>query len=127
MTLTFYSPRRYPGLSKDSVEALRKSILAKQKKLEVCREKQKVGWKAEEEKLTSVLAEETASCERMLQRRIHIKHCLWHELSVVLHSRRAAQATLGWRAFAKDKSDMLGGALGLWKTLSTRLETMPVE
>jgi len=60
-------------------------------------------------------------------RRVYIKHCLWHELSVVLHSRQAAQATLGWRTFAAEKTRAHKGVSGLWQALATRLEDMPVD
>jgi sorting nexin-8 len=63
----------------------------------------------------------------LLSRRVFIRACMWHELSVVFHSRQAAQATLGWRAFAKLESEAGGVVTGIWEGLRERLERMPVE
>lgn len=52
---------------------------------------------------------------------------MWHELSVVMHSRQAAQATLGWRAYAAERSGQEKRLEGLWKGLEARLSDMPVE
>ncbi len=41
------------GLSKDSVDALRKKVETRQKRLESVRINRKTGWEAEEEKLVS--------------------------------------------------------------------------
>jgi sorting nexin-8 len=109
------------------VDVLRKSVDTKQKKLEVVRDKRKPNWEVEEEKLSSAIAQETSTIEGLMTRRVYIKHCLWHELSVVLHSQQAAQATLGWRTFAENKTLALRGVTELWKALSTRLGEMPVE
>jgi sorting nexin-8 len=62
-----------------------------------------------------------------MTRRVHIKQCLWHELSIVLHSQQAAQATLGWRKFAEEKTRAHKGVAGLWQALATRLDDMPVD
>lgn len=52
---------------------------------------------------------------------------MWHELSLVFHSRQAAQATLGWRAFAREETEASKGLTGIWIDLGERLQSMPVE
>jgi sorting nexin-8 len=52
---------------------------------------------------------------------------MWHELSVVFHSRQSAQATLGWREFAGHEAEASKTVGAVWESLSERLEAMPVE
>jgi len=52
---------------------------------------------------------------------------MWHELSVVFHSRQAAQATLGWRDFAREQREAGRAVAGIWEGLAERLKSMPVE
>lgn len=127
VVLTLTRLRLDTGLSKDNSDFLRKSVDAKQKKLDVVRDKRKVNWEVEEEKLSSAIAQDNAAIEALMTRRVHIKQCLWHELSIVLHSRQAAQATLGWRKFAEEKTRAHKGVAGLWQALATRLDDMPVD
>ncbi len=52
---------------------------------------------------------------------------MWHELAIVFHSRQAAQATIGWRRFAKEETEASKGVERIWAELGERLESMPVE
>lgn len=118
---------RHERLSKDSVDSLRKRVESKQKKLETVRINHRTGWEIEDEKLVLAIEQDNSSITSLLARRVFIKHCLWHELSVVLHSRQAAQATLGWRQYATERIVVQKNVESLWKGLSTRLEDMPIE
>jgi sorting nexin-8 len=52
---------------------------------------------------------------------------MWHELNVVLHTRQAAQATLGWRAWAKDEAEGTKALNEIWDGVAERLKRMPIE
>ena len=125
--LTDASPEANPGLSKDNVDSLRKKVDTRQKKLETIRSVQKSGWEVEADKLVSANDVDTSSMNTSLARRVFIRACMWHELAVVFHSRQAAQATLGWREFAREQGEAGEAVDGIWEGLAERLQTMPVE
>lgn len=62
-----------------------------------------------------------------LTRRVFIRACMWHELAVVLHSRQAAQTTLGWRAWTKDQEEAHKAVGAVWEDLGEQLKSMPIE
>jgi len=115
------------GLSKDNVDALRKKVETRQKKLETTRSGQKPGWEVEAEKLVSANDVDNSTIGTLFSRRVFIRACMWHELAVVFHSRQAAQATLGWREFAREQGDAGKAVVGVWEGLAERLKSMPVE
>ncbi len=75
----------------------------------------------------AAIDQENTAISSLLARRVFIRHCMWHELSVVLHSRQAAQAALGWRAYAAERAGQEARLGALWKGLEGRLGEMPVE
>jgi sorting nexin-8 len=124
------------------VDALRKKVETRSKKVESLRSAKKAGWEIEVEKLNSgeslclrhvnANAEsatdvDNSSISSFLSRRVFIKACMWHELAVVFHSRQAVQATLGWRAWAAEELESSRGVAQIWEGLAERLERMPVE
>jgi sorting nexin-8 len=52
---------------------------------------------------------------------------MWHELSVVYHSRQAAQVTMGWREFAREQLGAEQELGRVWEALGERLAGMPME
>ncbi|WWD21073.1 hypothetical protein CI109_105554 [Kwoniella shandongensis] len=114
---------RHDKFSKDSVDALRKKVETRQKKVESLKAAQKAGWEVEVDKLVAG----ECGISTLLARRVFIRACMWHELSVVHHSRQAAQATLGWRQFARDQNVGVKAIGGVWEGLEERLKSMPVE
>jgi len=118
---------RHDRLSKDTVDALRKKVEARQKKIETHRSGQKQGWEVEVDKLVAAIDTDNSTINSLLSRRVFIRACMWHELAVVYHSRQAAQTTLGWRGFAKDQSEASRAVGTIWEELAERLESMPIE
>ncbi|WVR09157.1 hypothetical protein IAU60_006219 [Kwoniella sp. DSM 27419] len=118
---------RHDRLSKDVVDSLRKKVESRSKKIEGLKAASKPGWKAEVDKLVAASDQDNATVTTLLSRRVFIKACMWHELSVVHHSRQAAQATLGWREFTKDQIEAYTRLAGVWEGLDGKLGSMPVE
>jgi len=109
------------------VDSLRKRVESKQKKLETVRMNRRQGWEVEEEKLVSAIEQDNSAITAALSRRVFIKYCMWHELSVVLHSRQSAQATFGWRQYSADRTESAKATAELWGGLYETLQNMPVE
>ena len=109
------------------MDALRKKVETRQKKVETVRAAQKPGWEFEADKLVSANDQDNSSVHASLARRVFIRACMWHELAVVFHSRQAAQATLGWREFAREQGEAIGAVGAIWEGLTERLRSMPVE
>ncbi|OCF31380.1 sorting nexin MVP1 [Kwoniella heveanensis BCC8398] len=118
---------RHDKLSKDSVDALRKKVETRSKKIDGLKSAAKPGWEAEVDKLVAATDQDNSTIASLLSRRVFIRACMWHELSVVHHSRQAAQVTLGWREFTRDQVDAMGRLRDVWDHLGERLQGMPVE
>jgi sorting nexin-8 len=113
-------------LSKDTVDTLRKRVETKQKKLASVRQAKKSSWEAEEEKLVAAIEQDNNSIKALLDRRVFIRHCMYHEM-LVLHSRQTGQATLLARQYAKDRAGWLENSQKSWLDLGRRLKDMPVD
>jgi sorting nexin-8 len=77
--------------------------------------------------LTPANEQDNSAITSLLSRRVFIRACMWHELAIVFHSRQAAQATLGWRDFAREEAESSAGITKVWEELGERLGAMPVE
>lgn len=75
----------------------------------------------------AAVEQDNTTIGNLLARRVFIRACLWHELSVVLHSRQAAQATLTWRAWASGGAHAATSEARIWDRLNEELEQMPLE
>ncbi|KAJ9109858.1 hypothetical protein QFC19_001837 [Naganishia cerealis] len=113
-------------LSKDTVDTLRKRVESKQKKLASVRQAKKSTWEAEEEKLVTAIEQDNNNIKALLDRRVFIRHCMYHEM-LVLHSRQTGQATLLARQYAKDRAGAAEFAQKSWMDLGRRLKDMPVD
>ncbi|WOO83512.1 Sorting nexin MVP1 [Vanrija pseudolonga] len=118
---------RHSRLSRDSVDTLRKRIEGLQGKIEKTRQAQKPGYEAEVEKLVIAIDQDNTTIDNLLHRRVFIRACMWHELSVVFHTRQAAAATLGWRAWANGEHEAAGAETRVWERLIEDLERMPTD
>jgi sorting nexin-8 len=126
--LTWLVPLLTPPaeLSKDSVDALRKRVEIKQKKLASVRQAKKSNWEAEQEKLVTAIEQDNTSIKTLLDRRVFIRHCMYHEM-LVLHSRQTGQVTLLARQWAKDRAAAGEHVQRSWVDLGKRLRDMPVD
>jgi len=77
--------------------------------------------------LTAANEQDNSAITSFLSRRVFIRACMWHELSVVFHSRQAAQATLGWKDYAREEAESAAGMAKVWEELGERLRAMPVD
>ncbi|ORX39040.1 hypothetical protein BD324DRAFT_576638 [Kockovaella imperatae] len=118
---------RYDKLSKDSVDSLGKKIETRQTKMDSTRKAQKPGWEGEVEKLVAATDNDNTTIRNLLARRVFIRACMWHEMSLVFHSRQAAQTTLGWRLFAQEESTASHVIAEVWDEMAERLKSMPIE
>ncbi|KAL7421347.1 Sorting nexin mvp1 [Cryptotrichosporon argae] len=118
---------RHERLSEDNVDALRKKVEGRTKKVEALKTSQKPGWEVEVDKLVSATDQDNSAILGLLARRVFIRACLWHELAVVLHSRAAAQATLAVRAWVAGETAATHGEAAVWGKLAERVEDMPID
>jgi sorting nexin-8 len=118
---------RHERLSRDGVDALQKRVVSRQSKIEALRQAAKPGWEDEVAKLTSGIEQDNSAITALLARRVFVRACMWHELGVVFHSRQAAQATLGWRAWVGGESGAVRAEGRVWDRLGEDLENMPLE
>ncbi|WWC64149.1 uncharacterized protein I303_106757 [Kwoniella dejecticola CBS 10117] len=118
---------RHEKLSKDNVDALRKKVEGRNKKIEGLKNAAKPGWEVEVDKLVAASDQDSSTINTLLSRRVFIRACMWHELSVVFHSRQAAQTTLGWREFTNYQIEGVQRLQSVWEGLKERLEGMPIE
>lgn len=120
------------------MDALRKKVEARQVKVEALRASVKPGWEGEVDKLvagesmvvtllTSAIEQDSRTIAGLLARRVFIRACMWHELAVVLHSRQAAQAALGWRAWVQGARDAVNAESRIWETMSEDVDRMPFD
>ncbi|KAI5448800.1 Sorting nexin mvp1 [Naganishia albida] len=117
---------RHDKLSKDSVDALRKRVEVKQKKLASVRQGKKSNWEAEQEKLVTAIEQDNVTVQSLLDRRVFIRHCMYHEM-LVLHSRQTGQVTLLARQWARDREAAGEHGQRAWAELGRRLKEMPVD
>jgi sorting nexin-8 len=113
-------------LSRDTVDTLRKRVETKQKKLAAVRQAKKSSWETEAEKLVTAIEQDNNNIKVLLERRVFIRHCMYHEM-LVLHSRQTGQATLLARQYAKDRAGASEHAHRSWLDLGRRLKDMPVD
>ncbi|WWC91329.1 uncharacterized protein L201_006272 [Kwoniella dendrophila CBS 6074] len=118
---------RHDKLSKDNVDGLRKKVETRSKKIESLRSAAKPGWEIEVDKLVAASDQDNSTITCLLSRRVFIKACMWHELSVVFHSRQSAQITLTWKSFTNDEIESNEKIENIWKDLKSNLENMPIE
>lgn len=118
---------RHERLSRDAVENLQKRVGSRQSKIEGLRAAAKPGWEAAVSQLNAGIEQDNSAITALLARRVFVRACMWHELGVVFHSRQAAQATLGWRAWVGGESRAVGAEGRVWERLGEDLESMPLE
>ncbi|KZT59030.1 hypothetical protein CALCODRAFT_481801 [Calocera cornea HHB12733] len=118
---------RHDRLSVDQVEKLRKRVEASSKKLEQVKAVQKDGWEAEADKILGNIEHDQATISAQLARRVFIRHCMWHELRVVLHNRENALVSVAVQTFAREERDFAQQLRSNWALLSDNVESMPFE
>ncbi|KAH8833010.1 hypothetical protein DL96DRAFT_1523298 [Flagelloscypha sp. PMI_526] len=118
---------RHDRLSIDTVERLKKRIETNSAKIETIKNAGKDGWQDQVESLLTSIEKDQASIQRMMQRRVFIRACMWHELRVILHNRENTLLTEVVKNFAREERDFVELVVNNWTALGEAVESMPFE
>ncbi|KZT09942.1 uncharacterized protein LAESUDRAFT_722098 [Laetiporus sulphureus 93-53] len=118
---------RHDRLSSDQVDRLKKRIESNSLKLEGVKQAQKEGWETEADKITVLIEKDQTQIATLLNRRVFIRACMWHELRVVLHNRENALLTQMLQTLAREELDFSESVVTNWTSLVEAVEDMPFE
>jgi len=118
---------RQDRLSGDQVDKLKKRIETNTFKLESIKHAKKDGWAVEADKIMASIEMDQSAITFALSRRVFIRHCVWHELRIVLYSRENTLVAQALQEFARDEREFSKLVASNWMTLSDDLETIPLE
>ncbi|KAJ1307091.1 hypothetical protein OPQ81_001209 [Rhizoctonia solani] len=125
---------RHDRLGSDAVDKLKKRVettgakhLAIVNSLESLQGPAKAKAQEEGDKLRSAIEKDQHQIHTLLNRRVFIQYCMWHELRVVLHNRENTLLSLAVQQFVREESEFSGRAHAMWTTLSDEVENMPYE
>ncbi|KZS94324.1 hypothetical protein SISNIDRAFT_409700 [Sistotremastrum niveocremeum HHB9708] len=118
---------RHDRLSGDQVEKLKKRVEQNSSRLEGLKSSQKDGWQTEAEKYIGLIEKDQAAIAAALSRRVFVRHCMWHELRVVLHNRENALLTQAVQLFAREEASFSKAFSSNWVSLTEGVENMPFE
>ncbi|CUA74659.1 Sorting nexin MVP1 [Cryptococcus neoformans var, neoformans B-3501A] [Rhizoctonia solani] len=125
---------RHDRLGSDAVDKLKKRVetagakhLAIVNSLEALQGPAKSKAQEEGEKLRSSIEKDQHQIHALLNRRVFIQYCMWHELRVVLHNRENALLSLAIQQFVREESEFSGRVHATWSTLSDEVDIMPYE
>ncbi|CUA75520.1 Sorting nexin MVP1 [Cryptococcus neoformans var, neoformans B-3501A] [Rhizoctonia solani] len=125
---------RHDRLGSDAVDKLKKRVetagakhLAIVNSLEALQGPAKSKAQEEGEKLRISIEKDQHQIHALLNRRVFIQYCMWHELRVVLHNRENALLSLAIQQFVREESEFSGRVHATWSTLSDEVDIMPYE
>ncbi|KIJ55199.1 hypothetical protein M422DRAFT_151099 [Sphaerobolus stellatus SS14] len=118
---------RHDRLSGDQVERIKKRVESSSQRLEAVKAAQKEGWQDEADKIVVSIEKDQAAIASLLSRRVFIRHCMWHEVRVVLHNRENTLITQATKIFAREERDYSNAIHANWISLEESLEVMPLE
>ncbi|KDQ61722.1 hypothetical protein JAAARDRAFT_172106 [Jaapia argillacea MUCL 33604] len=118
---------RHDRFSVDQVEKLKKRVDSNSSKLEGVRGAQKEGWQDEADRIAGLIQKDQATIASLLNRRVFIRACMWHELRVVLHNRENTLLTQAVRQFAREEHDFADRVASNWASLVDAVDSMPLE
>ncbi|KAB5589199.1 Sorting nexin MVP1 [Ceratobasidium theobromae] len=81
----------------------------------------------EGEKLWVSIEKDQHQIHALLNRRVFIQYCMWHELRVVLHNRKNSLLTLAVQSFVREENEYSGRVHAAWTALADEVESMPFE
>ncbi|KAF9223972.1 hypothetical protein BS17DRAFT_829865 [Gyrodon lividus] len=111
----------------DNVDRLKKRVDLNSMKLEGIKAAQRDGWQEDADRVVVLIEKDQATIASLLNRRVFIRACMWHELRVVLHNRENAMLTELVQAFARDEQAFVDSVLANWTSLGSVVEEMPFE
>ncbi|KAI6149478.1 hypothetical protein BKA82DRAFT_128741 [Pisolithus tinctorius] len=118
---------RHERLAVDNVERLKKRIDSNSTKLESIKAAQKDGWQEDADRVVVLIEKDQATIASLLNRRVFIRACMWHELRVVLHNRENVLLSKLTQTFAREEQSFADRVLANWVSLGNAVEGMPLE
>ncbi|CEL62908.1 Sorting nexin MVP1 OS=Cryptococcus neoformans var, neoformans serotype D (strain JEC21 / ATCC MYA-565) GN=MVP1 PE=3 SV=1 [Rhizoctonia solani AG-1 IB] len=125
---------RHDRLGSDTVDKLKKKVEVAGAKhliivntLEGLQGTAKTKAQDEADKLRASIEKDQHQIHTLLNRRVFIQYCMWHELRVVLHNRENALLSLAVQQFVREEGEFSGRAHATWTALSDEVENMPYE
>lgn len=118
---------RHERLAVDNVERLKKRIDSNSTKLESIKAAQKDGWQEDADRVVVLIEKDQATIASLLNRRVFIRACMWHELRVILHNRENVLLSKLMQTFAHEEQSFAERVLANWVSLGNAVEGMPLE
>lgn len=118
---------RHERLAVDNVDRLKKRIDSNSMKLESIKAGQKEGWQEDADRVVVLIEKDQATIASLLNRRVFIRACMWHELRVVLHNRENVLLSRLTQTFAREEQAFADRVLANWVSLGNEVERMPLE
>lgn len=118
---------RHERLAVDNVDRLKKRIDSNSMKLESIKAAQKEGWQEDADRVVVLIEKDQATIASLLNRRVFIRACMWHELRVVLHNRENVLLSKLTQTFASEEQAFADRVLANWVSLGNEVEGMPLE
>ncbi|KAL4065857.1 hypothetical protein V8B97DRAFT_1932324 [Scleroderma yunnanense] len=118
---------RHDRLAVDNVDRLKKRIDSNSIKLEAIKANERDGWQEDADRVVVLIEKDQASIASLLNRRVFIRACMWHELRVVLHNRENALLSMLTQVFAREEQAFADNALSNWMSLRDAVDMMPFE
>ncbi|KIK98174.1 hypothetical protein PAXRUDRAFT_824136 [Paxillus rubicundulus Ve08.2h10] len=111
----------------DNVDRLKKRVDLNSMKHEAIEAARKDGWQEDADRVVVLIEKDQATIASLLNRRVFIRACMWHELRVVLHNRENALLTDLVQTFSRDEQAFADNVLSNWVSLGNVVEEMPFE
>lgn len=118
---------RHERLAVDNVDRLKKRIDSNSMKLESIKVAQKDGWQEDADRVVVLIEKDQATIASLLNRRVFIRACMWHELRVVLHNRENVLLSKLTQTFTREEQAFADRVLANWLSLGRAVEGMPFE
>lgn len=118
---------RHERLAVDNVDRLKKRIDSNSMKLESIKAAQKEGWQEDADRVVVLIEKDQATIASLINRRVFIRACMWHELRVVLHNRENVLLSKLTQTFAREEQAFSDRVLANWVSLGNAVEGMPLE
>jgi sorting nexin-8 len=118
---------RHDRLAVDNVERIKKRVDSNSMKLEGIKAAKKDGWQEDADRVVVLIEKDQATIASLLNRRVFIRACMWHELRVVLHNKENALLSNLVQTLAHEEQVFVDSMLANWVSLGNAVDEMPFE
>ncbi|KAH7890822.1 hypothetical protein F5I97DRAFT_1975354 [Phlebopus sp. FC_14] len=118
---------RHDRLAVDNVDRLKKRVDSNSMKMEGIKAAKKDGWQEDTDRFVVLIEKDQAIIANLLNRRVFIRACMWHELRVVLHNRENVLLSKLVQTFARDEQAFADSVLANWVSLGNAVGDMPYD